>query len=167
LRELKPLHTPVQWSQLKYLLTLDHRHGLAILPDTKNGEKIAERNIWRVFNRRGQFFDYCRLPVNRGPVARSMMLPYPLLTIEAAEPTSALLINLKPLKVVRLALNFKPTFIVPTDQGYVLANQSGHMLLLDYHGVKQCEWELFNSSDQQLTALTTSGNGETVVCKSS
>jgi serine/threonine-protein kinase len=160
---LKPLHTPVQWGRPEYLLTLDHRHGLAILPDTQSGEKTAEHNVWRLFNRRGKFFDYCRLPANCGPVARSITLPYQLLTIEAAAPTSALLINLKPLKVVRLALNFSPTFIVATYQGYVLADQSGQMLLVDYHGVKQCEWKLFDSSDQQLTAMAVSETDEILV----
>ncbi len=114
-------------------------------------------------NRRGGFADYCRLPATTGPVALSTTSPYQLLTLDASDPTLALLIALKPLKVMRIALDFIPMFIIATQVGYVMASKSGQMLRLDHHGEILDQCKLLDPSEQQLTAIAALDNDELLI----
>ncbi len=160
---LVPIHPPVLWEWPEQLLALDHRHGLAILPNVCNQEDTTGYRTWRLFNRRGGFADYCRLPATTGPIALSTASPYQLLTLDASDPTLALLVTLKPLKVMRIALDFIPTFIIASQVGYVLASKSGQMLRLDHHGEILDQCKLFDPSEQHLTAIAALDNDELLI----
>jgi serine/threonine protein kinase len=163
---LVPIHAS-DWPQPEQLIALDQRHGLAILPDRNAQENLPDYRIWRLFNRRGDFIDYCRLPATTGTMACSTSRIYCLLTLDAADPTIAVLVDLKPLRFKRIALDFQPHFLVAVSRGYLLADPAGHMVLLDHEGVllNQCELsqgKLFETEDCFLKSINALANDDLV-----
>jgi hypothetical protein len=57
-----------------------------------------------------------------------------IFAIEESSEFIGLLIHLKPLKITRIALPFKPDFVFAQDWGYILANTLGELILLDAKG---------------------------------
>jgi hypothetical protein len=131
---LTPIHGSQDWAMPKQLCAIDQRHGLAILA---NGSGDC---TWRLFNRRGGWFDYCRLPATIGPIVVSQRHPDRLLAIAAADPTTALLVDLKPLKVKRIALEFRPDAWRAVSEGFELTARSGQVGRLDHDGLLVDEW---------------------------
>jgi eukaryotic-like serine/threonine-protein kinase len=129
---LKPIHGASDWRMPEQLVAIDQRHGLAILPDVGSGD--PGQRTWRLFNRRGDWIDYCRLPATIGPIIFSQRDPHRLLAIAAADPTIALLVDLKPLKVKRIALEFRPDAWRAVSEGFELTARSGQCLRLDHPG---------------------------------
>jgi serine/threonine protein kinase len=79
------------------LLAFNQRHALAIVPEPSH----PDYHIWRLFNRRGQFIDYCRLPATQD--ARiCCQQPYQVWAIDALTPTIAWSVNLNPLQIKRI-----------------------------------------------------------------
>ncbi|MBE9030002.1 serine/threonine protein kinase [filamentous cyanobacterium LEGE 11480] len=147
-----PVHMAQDWPQPEQLIALDQRHGLAILPDLEN--RSPNYRTWRLFNRRGGFVDYCRLPATVGPLVCHQHEPYGVLTISIGDPQVALLIDLKPLKVRRLTFDFAPDCLVAMDCGYALANRSGQLLILDEAGEPLSQCQLFDDSERELISIT-------------
>jgi Protein kinase domain len=129
---LTPIYSADDWVRPEQLCAIDGRHGLAILADGSAIESPSR--TWRLFNRRGGWFDYCRLPATIGPIVPSQRHPDRLLAITAADPTIALLVDLKPLKVRRIALEFRPDAWTAVSEGYVLTARSGQVWRLDHDG---------------------------------
>jgi eukaryotic-like serine/threonine-protein kinase len=130
---LRQIHISSHWPMPEQLVAIDQRHGLAILPDVGVGD--PGQRTWRLFNRRGNWIDYCRLPATIGPIVPSQRHPDRLLAIAAADPTIALLVDLKPLKIRRIALEFRPDDWRAVAEGFELMARSGQCLRLDHEGV--------------------------------
>jgi eukaryotic-like serine/threonine-protein kinase len=133
---LMPIGSADDWAMPEQLCAIDGRHGLAVLADGSGD------CTWRLFNRRGGWFDYCRLPATIGPIVVSQRYPDRLLAIAAADPTIALLVELKPLKVKRIALEFRPDDWRSVAEGFELMARSGQVWRLDHDGLLVDEWHL-------------------------
>jgi eukaryotic-like serine/threonine-protein kinase len=125
---LKPIYRADDWPRIAQLCTIDKRHGLAVFADD------AEDWTWRLFNRRGGWFDYCCLPATIGPIVASHSHPRRLFAITAADPTIGLLVDLMPLKVRRIALEFRPDDWWAVADGFELVAESGQLWRLDQDG---------------------------------
>jgi serine/threonine protein kinase len=110
------------------LLALNRRHGLAVFPDAQKGTRL------QLFNRRGNTLDYCRLPMPIQNVVRSQTHSYRVLALSSAEAAVALLIDLKPLQIRRIALPLSPAFTGATEGGYWFADQDRQVALIDEYG---------------------------------
>ncbi|MEA5533132.1 serine/threonine-protein kinase [Crocosphaera sp. XPORK-15E] len=139
LPNLSVLHSPSICPIPSQLITLDHRHGLALFPRNSQDKK---RTFLYLFNRRGRFLKGFSLPLLLFSLTPNPSNRYELFGIEQIEPYYGILIKLKPLKVTRIALEFMPKFIVAQSWGYGLAKAEGILLLLDRDGHKLSQIEL-------------------------
>jgi len=131
---LQPVKPPVTCLPSQ-LITLDSRHGIAI--STQLGDEIrGGGTVFEVFNRRGDFIAALDLPVSLHLVTPSVTFRYRLLAVEQNNPTSALLIDLKPFRVFGILLEIAPAFIVAANWGYIVADRQGQIVLLDQDGQK-------------------------------
>jgi serine/threonine-protein kinase len=113
------------------LVPLDSRHGLAIFSPLEDG---SDGTAFRLFNRRGDLFDALSLPVNLRLVTPSATEPYRLFALEQSRPAMGIFIDLKPLKVTRIALEIVPEYILAREWGYILADGTGQFRLLARSG---------------------------------
>ena len=106
-----------------------------------------------MFNRRGDFIKGFSVP---------LLLPYltanpessdEFFGIEEVQPYYGILVKLRPLKISRIALAFKPNFIVAQSWGYGLANKEGKLCILNRQGQQIGEFELSIT----ITAMTDFG----------
>ena len=148
---LQSIPTAIPGPSPTQLIALDSRHGLSVLPTSRDLTKGT--HTLRLFNRRGDYLDYFHLPIAVQLVTVSATSPYRLLAIEQGGPKLGLLINLRPLKIMRLALPLTPTFVVATDWGYILADQERQVVLLDQEGAIIDQFELSLGTDAQITSL--------------
>jgi serine/threonine protein kinase len=84
-----------EWGDINHLLLFNQRNGLAILPSQN-----PEMQIWRLFNRRGYFIDYCELPAIGGPLSHTE--DYQVRGWLINDPSIELVVDLKPLRVRRV-----------------------------------------------------------------
>ena len=89
--------------------------------------------LLEIFTRRGNPVSAFSLPI---PLRRVVgtATPYRLLALEPEHPHSVLLIDLKPLKLLRIGLEIAPTFVAAASWGYILMAMEGQMVLLDRFG---------------------------------
>lgn len=116
------------------LIILDSHYGIAISTQLEDGVAGSASTVFEVFTRRGSFIGALNLPVSLRLVTLSATFPYRLLGIDQDNPTSALLIDLKPFRVFGIELEIAPAFIVATCWGYVIADRLGEIVLLDHDG---------------------------------
>ena len=147
---LQPIQTSMSGPQPTQLLALDHRHGLSIFA----GPETASTHTLRLFNRRGNYTDYFHFPFTIQKVTVSATLPYRLFAIEQGESMLGLLIDLQPFKITRIALPMRPTVVVPTDWGYVLADHTQQIVLLDQEGSILSQFELPDIASARITAIS-------------
>jgi serine/threonine-protein kinase len=76
--------------------------------------------------------------------------PYRLLAIEADQPGTVLLVDLKPYRIRRLWIEITPTFLAVTDWGYILAESRGRIVIVDLEGRQVGAFE----SPFPITAIT-------------
>jgi eukaryotic-like serine/threonine-protein kinase len=88
------------WGEPEQVIAFNQRHALAIVPEPNH----PDYRIWRLFNRRGGFIDYCRLPATQGALIYSQNYPYQVWAVDALNPTIAWSVDLKPLQIKRIAL---------------------------------------------------------------
>lgn len=119
-------------------LALDSNH-VAILTDsiaTKAGRSCKSQQDGgtkvRVFTRRGTYVGALKLPVQVGQVWQTSV-PYQLLTIDRQNPTSILLIDLKPYRILRLGVEIQPKLLTATSWGYIAADRE-QLVCLDREG---------------------------------
>lgn len=132
------------------LLPLDNRHvavlqhiqsdaasSKAAQPGTgsesrqKTTSAVTIRTQLQVFTRRGTRFGSVRinLPIEQAIVTNR---PYRLLAIEQGNQQAVVLIDLKPFCAQRIAVGIVPVCLHATDWGYILAAESGEIVLINH-----------------------------------
>lgn len=112
------------------LIALDRHHGLAIFSGWDNNEST----IFRLFNRRGGVFETISLPMTLKVFSSGKIRGDRLFAIEKSAPPRGVLISLKPLKITRIALEIIPDFVVAREWGYLLADRTGQVRLINCDG---------------------------------
>ncbi len=112
------------------LLALDSRHLVAL---SHRLDSLTQGTLLEFFTRRRQAIGRLELAVTLDRVLPGFS-PYSLIATEPDHPKSILIINLKPLKLNRMAIEITPTFLAATSWGYVLMDRQGQMILLDRDG---------------------------------
>lgn len=128
-----------------HLLALDRRHGLALSPEDGH-ERL------RLFNRRGDVFDYGRLPVPIEQVLQHPKHPYRILALSVSE---GFLVDLNPLRLKRLVLPLKPILAATADWGYLVADAMGHVALFDVQGHLLAQLEISLETGARVSAIAT------------
>jgi serine/threonine protein kinase len=113
------------------LIPLDRDRGLAVFSPLADG---SDGTIFRLFNRRGKLFEVFSLPFSLHRVIASQYESYRLLALEKSHSAIGLFINLKPLKITRIALEIFPDYILERKWGYILCDRTGQFCLLDRTG---------------------------------
>ncbi len=127
LPDCKPTHQPIDcFSHPFKLIVLDSRHLVAL-------SHVSVGTHLEFFNRRSQSIGKLSLPVRLDRVISSRE-PYQLAALEPSHPKSLLLIDLKPLKLLRIPLEITPKFLAAIAGGYILIDQQGRLVLLDHTG---------------------------------
>ncbi|KAM3090046.1 serine/threonine-protein kinase [Phormidesmis sp. 146-35] len=108
------------------LIVLDSRHLVAI-------SRVSAGTHLEFFNRRSQTIGQVSLPVHLDHVILGRS-SYQLAAIEPNHPRSLLLINLKPLSLLRIPLKIKPKFLAAIAEGYSLIDEQGQLVLIDHSG---------------------------------
>ena len=130
----QPISSPLDCPFPDHLIALDSNQGLAIFTKKKNQKSSTKKTVIQLFSSQGSFSNAFSLPIVLDKVVSSISDKYSLLAIEENNSPSALLIELEPFRVTRIALDITPAFILATDLGYILANLQGEVILLDYEG---------------------------------
>jgi serine/threonine protein kinase len=140
LPQLTRCHAPISCRSARpsHLLALDARHLALFFPMPQPGlparvTPVSSATLLQLFTRRGQAIGHWVLPVSLAQV-RLCPQSYRLVAIEPQQPRSILLIDLKPLKLTRIAVEITPTLMVATAWGWVLSDAAGEILLLDQDG---------------------------------
>lgn len=89
--------------------------------------------ILDIVSRRGNRLGSVTIPLYLETI-HATPIPYRLVATDACDAASILLIDLKPFRVMRYAVELCPHLIEPTPWGFVLMDQHGHILLLDQYG---------------------------------
>lgn len=121
------------------LISLDRDRGLAVFSPLADG---SDGTIFRLFNRRGKVFKAFSLPFSLNRVITSQYEAYRLFALEKSNAAMGLLINLKPLKITRIALEIFPDYILEREWGYILCDRAGQFRLLDRMGNRIGRFEL-------------------------
>ncbi|MUL36858.1 serine/threonine-protein kinase [Gloeocapsopsis dulcis] len=134
LPSLQPIKPPQNCRFPLQLIPLDSRYGIVVSTQLENEVAGSAGTVFEVFSRRGSFVGVLNLPISLRLVTLSATFPYRLLAIDQNNPSSALLIDLKPFRVFRIELEISPAFVVATYWGYVIADRQGKIVLLDRDG---------------------------------
>lgn len=138
------------------LITVDHAHGLAVfLAQTKS----RQATVFRLFNRRGDIFSAFTLPILLTVLTLNTKTHNHLFGLELNHKNIGILIRLRPLKVIRIALNLEPAFILSYPWGYLLADHHGNCHLLDADGYHIGEFNL----NEKITAIAAVGETRCLV----
>jgi serine/threonine protein kinase len=113
------------------LIALDRHHGLAIFSSWEAGNDSTD---FRLFNRRGGIFEIISLPMALQVLSSGKANGDCLFAIEKSDPPRGILMNLKPLKITRIALEIIPEFVIAREWGYLLAERTGQVRLIDCEG---------------------------------
>jgi serine/threonine protein kinase len=121
-------------SHLFQLLALDSRH-FATLSHTVNSQNniCITGALVEIFTRRGTSLGTLKLPVPLRSVVMGSSL-HRLVATEPGHQNSILLIDLKPLRILRIGLEIAPALLAVTPWGYVFVSDEGEILLLDRYG---------------------------------
>jgi serine/threonine-protein kinase len=135
----------------RQLMIIDNLHGIAVLDANTNSQSPLF-----LFNRRGNLVKAFTLQTAFSMVAVNKN--YRIFAIEDTEEkleVIGLLIDLKPLKIKRIALEIKPDFILCQAWGYILANHRGDILILNQKGDCLKKYQLSVGKITAITALPT------------
>ncbi|MFH7242200.1 MAG: serine/threonine-protein kinase [Spirulina sp.] len=117
---------PIGEGHITTLLVLDVHHlGLVV--------QQLHKTIVHLVTRRGHYLGPIPLPVslhNLVPTQR----PYRYLALEVGQPQSLLVVDLKPLRIVRYRADIHPQWIFETAVGYGLLDTEGHLSLMNEEG---------------------------------
>jgi serine/threonine protein kinase len=117
------------------IIALDHRYCVAIFVTNKN-------SIFRFFTRRGLDFYTLNLPICLGKITPSFDDPCRIFALETNDNNIAVIIELKPFKITRIALEFKPHLIIAVKGGFLLTNVEGKVVILAEDGSKKGDFKL-------------------------
>ena len=116
------------------LLPLDSRHLVAAFHTVDPASSSCIQGIrLEVFTRRGNLVNGFNLPIPVRQMGLSCQ-PYRLIATEPEHPTSVLLMDLQPFRLLRLAVEIVPCLMVAANWGYVLSDAEGQVVLLDRYG---------------------------------
>jgi serine/threonine-protein kinase len=116
------------------LLALDSRHFATFSHTVNSYNNICITGaLVEIFTRRGTSLGTLRLPIPLRSVAIGSSL-HRLVATEPGHQNSILLIDLKPLRILRVGLEIAPALLAATIWGYVLVSDEGQILLLDKYG---------------------------------
>lgn len=117
---------PIAEGRIVALQALDTRHlGLVV--------QQPQKTFVYLVTRRGHYLGPVSLPVplyNLVPTRR----PYRYLALEVDQPQSLLVVDLKPLRMVRYRADIQPRWIFETSVGYGLLDTEGHLSLMNEEG---------------------------------
>jgi serine/threonine protein kinase len=125
-----PIHRRLLTTR-QQLLALDRRHLLLL--SQRSGE-----TGWAIYNRRGNCLYEFSTPFDVAQIVKSPH-GYHLAAIETGNPPALLLIDLKPLQFRRVPLPIIADWIAAADWGYVVADRSGTIVLVDLWGQIICQ----------------------------
>lgn len=117
---------PIAEGQITDLLALDAHHLALVVQQ-------AQKTLVHILTRRGHYLGPITLPVplyNLVPTQR----PYRYLALEVDQPRSILVVDLKPLRMVRYRADICPRWIFETAVGYGLLDVEGHLSLMNEEG---------------------------------
>lgn len=130
-RRVTLTRSPHAWFQL---LTLNSRHWVAASHTVDRDSHAAIQGIrLEVFTRRGTLVNRFTLPIPLRQIGLSCQ-PDRLIATEPEHPTALLLLDLKPFRLLRLAVEIVPHRIAAASWGYVLTDTIGQIVLLDRYG---------------------------------
>lgn len=134
-RHGKVAQTPRSTAQLFHLAMVDSRYVVAFshLVDQGTNSHITGV-LLETFTRRGNWVSSFSLPIPLRQVLSSKV-PYNLLAMEPGQTQSVLLIDLKPLRMVRIGLDIVPVLWATASWGYILMAADGQMIALDHYGL--------------------------------
>ena len=112
--------------QLNHLIALNRRYGLAIVNNNQQ-----QTTNFRLFNRRGNWLGNFSFLVSLNLVCYNPLVPNRLLATEFNNPGVGLLIDLQPFTVTRIAIEITPAFIIPYEQGYLLSDRCGKIVMVN------------------------------------
>jgi serine/threonine-protein kinase len=123
---------PAPQTQLVHLTALDERHFVALFRDQAAATHPAPSYI-EVLTRRGDWLGTFAIPVQ---IEQFQPTPfrYRFLATDAFDPTSLVIIDLKPYRVIRFALDMQPHLLAAAPWGYVAADARGQVEILDEFG---------------------------------
>ena len=127
-------HDPRLTTQLFHLAMADSRYTVAFshVVDQSTHAYITGV-LLEIFTRRGRLVSAFSLPVPLRHLV-SAVNPYQLVALEPGQTHSVLLIDLKPLKLLRLGVDIAPLFLTSASWGYILIAADGQIVLLDRYG---------------------------------
>lgn len=146
------------------VVAIDRRHGLALFPpddiaaalDLPADALPLELNLRpysaRLFARRSGWADSLPVPIALDRLVSSRAQPLQVLGIEPDAPTpTAVLLQIHPLRLTRIALEVLPDFIAATVWGFLLVQHDGRVLALDEAGQRLGYRQL--EADGNVTAI--------------
>ena len=122
-------------ANLFHLAMVDSRYVVAFshLLD-KGTHSYITGVLLEIFTRRGHPVITLSLPVPLRHLLGSAM-PYRMIALEPGQPHSVLLIDLKPLKLLRVGVDIVPILIASASWGDILMAADGNIVVLDRYGL--------------------------------
>lgn len=122
-------------------IALDQRHLVTFL-QAPAADDTTQTNTWLdLVTRHGTFLTRLPVPVQIDQI-HSTPIPYRLVASDRNDPQSLIVLDLKPYRIERLALGLIPHHVLATAWGYVVADASGKVLILDEFGQRVGQLEL-------------------------
>jgi serine/threonine protein kinase len=144
---------------IRQIIPFDQSHALVI------NQSESDQTLLQILNRKGGLFNAFSIPLAIESVTLSKSSRDEVFALEINHPYLGLLIHLKPLKITRIPLSIKPSFILAQSWGYILASSLGKIIVLDAQGQIQGEIDLSAKitaisalSDSQILVATESNN---------
>ncbi|MGK7943423.1 MAG: serine/threonine-protein kinase [Microcystaceae cyanobacterium] len=152
------IKSPQWFSYPVHLIIVDHHHGLAFTLYQKGNEYQTRLTL---FNRKGWLIKGMTLPFGLYNITPNQAFPDHLLAIALGQPFVAILIQLKPWKITKIALEIEISFIVAYSQGFCLADTQGTIIILDEEGNRLGDCHL--SIEGKVTAIALANNTQLLV----
>lgn len=159
LAEMVRIPTPPS-ATLPQIFALDSRHLAVVIEcpshsatfSDKVGQTSSSGTLIKIVTRRGTRLGSLLVPLRLMQICLALT-PYRLLAVDQDDPQSLVIIDLKPYRLLRIGLPLKPTLLTATPWGYLLAEASGQIMLLDQdrHKIGQI------ASPEPITAITSMG----------
>lgn len=153
LAQLRSTRSLPELSPGSRLFFLDSRHLILVSPSIAKLDHGSAHTWFEFFTRRGNAIGGWKLPVSVRHLIPSAV-PYRFLAIEQQDPTSVLLIDLKPFRVTRIRIAILPELMTATSWGYALADAQGQIVLINELG-QQVGWIAHPFTQLGSTALVT------------
>jgi serine/threonine-protein kinase len=126
----------VPQAELRQLVALDERHFVALFrTPTHDGMATTAKapTYLEIVTRRGKRLGHLPLPLHIDQF-QATPFPYRCIATDTDDPTSLVVIDLKPYRIIRVALNLQPCLLTTAPWGYVVADAEGEVELLDEYG---------------------------------